>query len=125
MFRIVLIGVLAAALAAGGYMLRSQHNKINSLEDELLAAQAQIDRYGIALSDLIAEVEAIQSAYQVREQGRNYADEKSFERLKTLEKAHPEWSDVQLPADVGGMFGGKTGSGGSGSNSSGSPLSGE
>ena len=124
MLRIILIGVLTAALAAGGYMLRSQHNKINSLEDELLAAQVQIDNYGLALGNLIEAVESIQAAYQAREQGYNYAEKKSLERLREIEKAHPEWSDVQLPADVGGMFGsGKTGAGDSSNNSSGAPLS--
>lgn len=125
MFRPVLIGVLVVVLAGGGYMLRSQHKQIKSLEDDVLQAQADIDRLQTAVDDLETQIYAIQSAYQVREQKRSEADAKALERMYNLDRVDPSWSDTQLPADIGGMFGGSKSAGGGDDNTSGGTVSGD
>lgn len=115
--RCILITILAGALTVGTYMIRTQ-------SQELSALRSDIDIANQALNALRNQVQAIQTAYQVRDVLRQEADNVSSQRMQILDTAGSDWADCLLPADISGMFGTQKSAGNTGSDAAGGIVSG-
>ena len=98
MLRGILIVILAGVLTAGAYMIRTQSQEIVSLRSD-------IDTANQAVSALRNQVQAIQTAYQVRDVLRQEADNVADKQTQALDKAGDDWADVYLPDSLLGVFG--------------------
>ena len=90
MLRGILIVILAGILTAGAYMIRTQSQEIASLRSD-------IDTANQAVSALRNQVQAIQTAYQVRDVLRQEADNVSSQRMQILDAASSDWADCRQP----------------------------
>ena len=79
-------------------MIRTQSQEIASLRSD-------IDTANQAVSALRNQVQAIQTAYQVRDVLRQEADNVADKQMQALDKAGNDWADVYLPDSLLGVFG--------------------
>lgn len=79
-------------------MIRTQSQEIASLRSDIDTANA-------AVSTLRNQVQAIQTAYQVRDVLRQEADNVADKQMQALDKTGDDWADVYLPDSLLGVFG--------------------
>lgn len=79
-------------------MIRVQSQEIASLRSDIDAANA-------AVSTLRNQMQAIQTAYQVRDVLRQEADNVADQQMQALDKTGDDWADVYLPDSLLGVFG--------------------